>query len=182
MAFSELLLQSQTLNVGQCRCKTGTTLRHSGARPTSVMPVGSEGLASLSASSLPLYICSCKSLQVLLAFVTLQFNRYKDNENNVNVSSLACELFYSYNQNTCLFGTLSFLPQNMPATFWPGHQASGGWLEMHFDVSVLNGLFQLLMQPIKQTGWNEILLLDVKFPYHRRIELSSCAKFLSLDS
>jgi len=68
----------------------------------------------------------------LSSFVTLQFNHYKDNENNVNVSSVDWELFYSYNQKTGLFGTLCFLPQNTPAIFWPGHQASRGWLETPF--------------------------------------------------
>lgn len=170
--FRPVLLQSQTLKAGQHRCKTGTMLRHSGARPTSAMPVGSEFFPP------PVH----RQLSIIAGFLILQFNHDKDNENNVNISSLDCELLNSRKQNTCLFGTLSFLPQNTPAISWPGHQASRGWLETHFEVSVLNGFFQLLTQPAKQAGWNYILLWDVKFPCHRRIELSSCAKLLCLSS
>lgn len=89
--------------------------------------------------------------QVLLFYI-LQLNHYKENETNANVPSPDSEFFHSYSQNTWLSGALSFLPQNKLAIFWPGHQASWGWLEMHFVVSVLNGLFQFLMQLTKQVG------------------------------
>lgn len=90
-AFWELPLHSQAPTAGQHGRKTSTVLRHLGAGPTSAMPAGSEGLY------LPkgFFLCSCKSWQVLLC--------YQDNENNANVSSLDCELFYPYNQNPHLF-------------------------------------------------------------------------------
>lgn len=115
---------------------------------TSAVPVGSIPWALL---PFPLYTQSCKLLQVLLPFVILQLNHSNDNENNITLPCLDCEGFYSCSRNTCL---LAFLPQNTSAIFWPGHQASRGWLEMHFQVSVEKGLFQLVRQPTMQAGWN----------------------------
>lgn len=83
------------------------------------MSVGSEGFASPSTSSLPCARAAANYHRFcLFSYLTVQ--DYKDHVNNVNISSLGCELFDSYSTRTpvCLaqFSHKTRLPSSGQAT------------------------------------------------------------------
>lgn len=145
---SELLLQRQTLNVGQQRCKAGTC-----CIPQEHVPCqGSEGFTSSSPSSLLLCICSSKLSQLLSLFLshTSSLTRIMQVMLTFLVFTVNCLILTAPEHLSAWHS--SALPQNTLAIFWPGHQASRGWLEMHSLLSIPHRLSQLFTQPHKQAA------------------------------